>query len=173
MTAHVECSPAYTHQPQPLSSTFPLPTPPQPQMTNEKAQHMCHDRCFSFFSLLHKHPLPAGPLQRNCAIAACPTTFAREEAHDWSALLSPPHATRKPLQAQAQATDANSEHTVQKPLLCKKSCARVERRRPAPLKLAGRRPAPPCVSAHCCHNGSLTSTTSALAASQAESHWRS
>ena len=54
ITAHVQCSGASTHQPQALSTTFPLPTPPQPQMRNENAQHMCDDRCFSILSLLHK-----------------------------------------------------------------------------------------------------------------------
>ena len=68
MTARVQCSPACTHQPQPPSTTFPLPMPLQPQMTNENAQHMCHDRCFSIFSLLHKQPLRGEPLQANCAL---------------------------------------------------------------------------------------------------------
>ena len=68
MTAHVQCSRAPTHQSQPLSPTFPWPTPPQPQKTHENAQDMCHDRCFSMFSRLLTQPLRAEPLQANCAL---------------------------------------------------------------------------------------------------------
>ena len=68
MAAHVQCSGASTHQAQPLCTTFPLPTAPQPQMTNEDAQHMNHDRCFYILSLLLMQPLRIEPLHTNCAL---------------------------------------------------------------------------------------------------------
>ena len=47
------------------SATHTCSTRPQPHMTNESAQHMCHDRCFFLF---HKQPLRGEAFQANCAM---------------------------------------------------------------------------------------------------------
>ena len=102
MTAHVQCSGAYPHQAEPLSSTCPMPTPPQPHMTNENAQHMCHERCFCTFSLLHKQPLLAEPLQANCALLRAQQHSPElERTQNWTHCSALPRATRKPPKAHA------------------------------------------------------------------------
>ena len=173
ITAHVQCSGASTHQPQPISTTFPLPTPPQPQMTNENAQHMCHDRCFSIFSLLHKQALRGEQLQANCAmLPAQQHSSEMERPQNFRIAYPSPRNAKRPLGTSATVTDAYS-----KKRLCERRCeetgaaARVGRA--SGSAAAGGRPAPPCVSAHCCHKGSLTFSTSELAASQSASQWRS
>ena len=68
MRAHAQCSVAASHLPQALSTSTPLPTAPQPPMTNENAQHMCHDGCFSVFSSHPKPPPQAHSVLANCAM---------------------------------------------------------------------------------------------------------
>ena len=71
----------------------------QPQMTNEDAQHMNHDRCFYILSLLLMQPLRIEPLDANCALLHAQQHSPQLERTKKTtlALLSPaPLATRKP-----------------------------------------------------------------------------
>ena len=113
ITAHVQCFGACTHQTEPLSITFPLPTPPQPHMTNENAQHMCHENCCCIFFASQTTAASSNAPSKLRAVA-CPTTLTQTGAHKkLDALLSPaPRNAQIPKSTCATDTDAYAEKNL-------------------------------------------------------------
>ena len=108
MTAHVQCSRSSNHHAQPLSTTCPLLTPPQPHITNQTAQHMCHDRCFCTFCLLHKHACKLNRFKETarCCLPNNSRLWRRAHktgriAHPW-----PTQCEKKTLKHMRHCTDA-------------------------------------------------------------------
>ena len=145
----------------------------QPQMTNEDAQHMNHDRCFYILSLLLTQPLRIEPLDANCDLLHAQQHSPQLSAQKNYTRTAQPCAPRNAKTPKAHAT-------LMPTLMLKITCAKAfptkpdgrPRRAGVRLRRCGR-PAPPCVSSHSCHKGSLTSNTSVLAASQSASSLRS
>ena len=148
---------------------IPIAHSTPPQMTHENAQHMNYDRCVSICWVPLEQRLQ-GELLQQTARCCLPNNMRPS----WSANKTARIAQPSPRNAKtAKSTCATDTDAYAKQKACVKGGAAARVGRASGSAAAGGRPAPHCVSVHSCHKGSLTSSTSELAANQSASALRS